>query len=413
MRHVTLAIGAIVILTGCARLNSIQRNVDLTKHSITLDAEQRVVISNKPGSSSTPIICAEPSPDVFKVRASNVAGLLDKGDSKAIELALSQAEAGQDIGLRTQSIQLLRDAMYRACEGAAAGLITGLQFNELQTRFQKLTAVLLATEQLTGAVQPRPAPVVVAGGAAGTGNGLLQIQQELEKAVVAEKEATSEVDKQKEVVKPLEKNLEDARTTNDKSALDAAERALDEPAKKLRQAEATLQQRTENRESLERQRDAARSAGVSASSGAILVASGPQPQQLAPESVKELATSVSAMVKVVFDQDSIAQRCVRGYLDALSDKENARAELVRLQGSASPAVKEVLKRANQGLLDGVRVKALTDALNGVPPNTYGTDEAELAKAVISKASNSQERLNVLDKYCDKAILGAESQSNTG
>ncbi|MBN8280118.1 MAG: hypothetical protein J0M16_05890 [Gammaproteobacteria bacterium] len=404
MRYAIVVATTGMILAGCARLNSIQRDVDLSNHSITLDAEQRVVISNRPPNvSNRVVICAEPSPDVLKVRATNVAGILDKGDSKAIELALSQAEAGQNIGLRTQSIQLLRDAMYRACEGAASGLITGGEFNELQTRFQKLTAVLLATEQLTGAVQPRSSAVLVAGGSAGTGSGLLQIQEQLEKAAVAEKDAKSEVERQKEVVAPLQQSLEDAKKTNDKAAIAAADEALKEPARQLAEATTTLQERKANREALELQRDAARSAGVSASPSAIVVASGEPPRQLAPESVKTIARSINTMVKSVFDQDSVAQRCFRAYVDLNSRRESAN-DAIRQAAQADPVIgKEVSALASTAdsvgkpNIDVLRMEELYKGRGG--KNETARVGALNAFRLLEEANTWERRL---DEFCGKA-----------
>src|SRR5262249_28678488 len=55
------------------------------------------------------------------------------------------------IGLRTQAITLMRDALYRLCEASANGDVSDISVTQLLGRSQDLTAVVVAVEQLTGA----------------------------------------------------------------------------------------------------------------------------------------------------------------------------------------------------------------------------------------------------------------------
>lgn len=348
---VVLALTGVLIATsGCARLNSIQRNVSLDKTSIAIDAEQRVVIS-VPAKGSSPqarIVCAEPSPDVFKIRGATFSGLLEKAAKQDLELALSAAEAGQNIGLRTQSIQLLRDAMYRACEGAAGGMLSPTEFGELQTRFQKLTAVLLATEQLTGAVRPVVAPILTTGGSANTGVGLVAIQEELEAARSKEAAQSKAVEEQAGKVQPLkaaadaaEKKLSDAQDPSDeaKKTLEAdrdkAQAALKPEQDKLDQAHATLAELTANRLALEQKRQAARSAATTAGGGAVFVAVGDPARQMDPKAAEKVAEVVKEMVIEVFRQDSASQRCLSHFADLSKAAAEKELEAKKVQGQIS------------------------------------------------------------------------------
>lgn len=152
MRTSSLASLALVTtLCGCANLNSIYRGIDVHGSAVSLDAKQRAVFSvPRP---NTAIICAEPSPDALSAYSASLSGTFSNNSSAQAQLAGALAEQSASIGLRTQSIQLMRDAMYRACEGYMSGGVSPSEFYLLQRRFQNLTLGLLAIEQLTGAVK--------------------------------------------------------------------------------------------------------------------------------------------------------------------------------------------------------------------------------------------------------------------
>ena len=98
-------------------------------------------------------ICAEPSPDALKATAKALgAKLSDKEGLQALFNA-STAQSVASIGLRTQTIQLLRDAYYRLCEAYLNDGIDAIAYDVLQRRFQSQIIAFLAVEQLTGAVK--------------------------------------------------------------------------------------------------------------------------------------------------------------------------------------------------------------------------------------------------------------------
>ena len=143
-------------LSSCANLNSIHRSTDINNTKIDfIDAKQRAVLRVGLGKRGKPetIICTEPSPDVFSVLSSNFDANASKGDIQA-GFSAAIAEGASTIGIRTASIQLLRDAMYRTCEAYAAGALEATEYARLTKRYQKSMVTLLAIEQLTNTVYP-------------------------------------------------------------------------------------------------------------------------------------------------------------------------------------------------------------------------------------------------------------------
>jgi len=153
VRATLLPVVVALALVGCADLNSISRRTSLPGKNddhgvaIHLDAQQRLVIYRPDGT-----YCAEASPDAMAAYAAALA----LGVSAPSEGAGSGAQSGQSsiasIGLRTQSITLMRDALYRLCEATANGKVSRISATQLLARSQDLTAVVVAVEQLTGAV---------------------------------------------------------------------------------------------------------------------------------------------------------------------------------------------------------------------------------------------------------------------
>lgn len=152
---------------SCANWNSIHRQSDLTATEtqvISVDAKQRHLVSVyrpvfKPNGEIDPnksqrIICAEPSPDVFSVYSAALEANAGKEEELQAALKLATGETGATIGLRTESIQLLRDAMYRLCEAYAADGIEKKDYASLLSKYQKSMVSLIAIAQVTGAVRP-------------------------------------------------------------------------------------------------------------------------------------------------------------------------------------------------------------------------------------------------------------------
>jgi hypothetical protein len=140
------------LTAGCANLMTIERATELPAGGrvVHLDAPQRVVLADKLGH-----ICAEPSPDALQSYVSSL-GLSVAGPSdRAVSIAGDLAGNAAGLGLRTQSITLMRDALFRICEAARNQKLTDIQVMQMLERSQDLSLGVLAIEQLTGAVVAR------------------------------------------------------------------------------------------------------------------------------------------------------------------------------------------------------------------------------------------------------------------
>jgi hypothetical protein len=150
--------------------------------SLTVDARQRVLLSQydpqvpvaQGATARAPFrrFCAEPSPDVFTVLGVSASGGASfaqdtKGLNAALQAAFSSSETGTTIA-RTQTINMLREMMFRTCERYLSGAISRADFPIIAARDQRVMVSILAIEQLTGAITP-PAVAVSASAESGTG----------------------------------------------------------------------------------------------------------------------------------------------------------------------------------------------------------------------------------------------------
>ncbi len=244
-------------LVGCANLNTQSREfVGHQAAAKTIDASQRAVFSvNKTflksdggtGKSWT-AFCAEPSPDALVAYATSV-GVSAEVAGKALNVAASQAQAAASIGLRTQTIQLLRDGMYRLCESYASGAIDNDDMPMLQRRYQNMMIGLLAIEQITGPVIARQASLGTSSAAA-IGKSVAEISialaegaAMLEKANTDLKDAEADVkakqallDAANKAVKDLPADAAKDKKTEAEAAQNAATSALDKTKATLKTA---------------------------------------------------------------------------------------------------------------------------------------------------------------------------------
>ena len=160
-----LVLGAAIVLAGCGNLNSIYRPLDIDSGTGALvGIKQRAILvthhDDEGGkdnhSKRSIIVCAEPYPDALSAYAASLSG----GD-ETVKASAAFQESSAYVGLRTSSIQLLRDAMYRVCEGRMNGAISDAGYALLLRRYQREIVALLAIEQLTGALR---APTVAVRG---------------------------------------------------------------------------------------------------------------------------------------------------------------------------------------------------------------------------------------------------------
>lgn len=252
------------MLSGCANITTLSRHTNLPGggEAIHLDAQQRVVIAKAPiyqvDANLNPVkdatgqsivieqgsVCAEPSPDALQaVSASLGLGAAAPSQGTAsLSQALQQSTAS--IGLRTQSITMMRDAMYRVCEAYQNGAITKADVLQLTQRSQDVMLGVLAIEQLTGAVVARQ--VILKGGANATATANVNnTKAQLEAAQKAKNAAdasvtiaTSKLSSDTDILKPLQEQ-KDAGTlkTEQQPAYDKAAQSVKDDTQALTDAQ--------------------------------------------------------------------------------------------------------------------------------------------------------------------------------
>lgn len=152
-RYVAVALA--LALGGCANLFAVHHGEDLDDNNVYfVDAEQRALVSGDVDFDR--VFCAEPSPDSISALAAGLSGNLSEETTGQLQAAFTQSESAAYVGLRTPTIQLLRDGMYRLCEGFMNGTIDARTYAVMLNRYQQMMVGLVAIEQLTGPLRTQP-----------------------------------------------------------------------------------------------------------------------------------------------------------------------------------------------------------------------------------------------------------------
>ena len=178
-------------LTGCGNLNSIHHFLTVDEGTgAMVDIKQRAIIVSKKKIEKTDaqgysqktqtIVCAEPSPDALSAYAAELAAEGGIPGKVSAKLAGATQESAAFVGLRTQSIQLLRDSLYRLCEGYMSGALTKTEYGHYTRRYQRFMIALLGIEQLTGAIRA-PSVTIRTEGKAQTAAAIADLRKEVEK----------------------------------------------------------------------------------------------------------------------------------------------------------------------------------------------------------------------------------------
>lgn len=244
-----------MILSACsANHKSIYRYKSLDGGNsgvVLVDAKQREILTRnslvdangKPDPRSIRLFCSAPSPDVFSVIAQSLSAGGSFGQQAspqsvqaALNLAFSSSETGSTIP-RTQTINMLRELMFRTCERYLNGGIDELELSIQSIRDQRLMVSILAIEQLTGAVTPKPVIIGAAGsgGAGVNGEAIVRLddaRKAKEKAdgdAVAAQTAFDEENGENKICDGIRTALADGTKPED---LSQAQKDKQEPCKK-------------------------------------------------------------------------------------------------------------------------------------------------------------------------------------
>jgi hypothetical protein len=157
-RLILLVFIAGFLATGCSGTIFKKFSIDDTPpNSISLDARQRlIIVTDKGGPASDDdgkplqqnrVVCAEPSPDAFMALVASGGADLTIG-KKEFGGRGSMAESVGALGRRTQTIQLLRDVLYRSCEAYMNGAIDKNEYRRIMAAYDELLITLVAIESL-------------------------------------------------------------------------------------------------------------------------------------------------------------------------------------------------------------------------------------------------------------------------
>lgn len=224
IRTVTL-LSCMAIFTGCANLDSIHRDLAVDSGTGALiDVKQRAILVSRQKASDDAnphsVICAEPSPDALSAYAAQLAIEGKSPQGFGGTLAASSQESAAYIGLRTQSIQVLRDWMYRNCEAYMSGAIDKDEFDILMRRSQKYMVALIGIEQLTGVVKV-PTVVINTSGSASASASISSMREDIKAnedkiaSLEADKAKLSDAEQKGDAGKKIDDDIEKLKTHND------------------------------------------------------------------------------------------------------------------------------------------------------------------------------------------------------
>jgi hypothetical protein len=151
-------LGVLGFAGGCTSVIYKEYSIDGTPPiSLSVDARQRLVLVTDRGGpdGKRRVVCAEPSPDVFGTLAMGSAlNVSLPSTQQEVGAATSLAETASALALRTQTIQLLRDGLYRACEAYLNGILDEDDYRQIIKGYDELLITMLAVEGLTQQVPP-------------------------------------------------------------------------------------------------------------------------------------------------------------------------------------------------------------------------------------------------------------------
>jgi len=161
-----------LIITGCSGTIFKQVSIDDDNSTLILDARQRVVlVTDKGGKYNTgydengkyipgmvgyrKVVCTEPSPDIAVALAAEGKASVSAKTTKKVEVDVEaggkSTETITDISTRTQTIQLLRDGLFRACEAHLNGLLSEKEYKSILNGYDDFVLALIAIDGINEA----------------------------------------------------------------------------------------------------------------------------------------------------------------------------------------------------------------------------------------------------------------------
>lgn len=339
--------------------------------------------------------CAEPSPDVFSVYAGALAANLDLKKSATpadlglgFGLGISTSEQGSTIA-RTQTINLLKELMYRTCERYASGGIGKLELAVQSVRDQRVIIAALAIEQLTGTVMPKPT-IIGAAGTAGTGadaaSAVVAIDKRMSAKAAADKAlAAAEA-------KLATANGDTGLCKDKKERADDAKEPTEAEAKACKTAKDEVNQATKDAAQAKVELDtlvkASEVGGPIANVAATLFATEGKGgiDKANPVSIAAVAKAVQEIVQSNYDSSELELLCVKA-LDPGSGSEPISALVEQCRKYFDSKVKLATARAEKAIAE---TRNITDEI-------LRKNEAGRCEVFWSKSKDERDKLTIAAK----------------
>lgn len=341
--RILIAIAVTSFCMGCANISTIDRTTTLPPTqrgfvtgtgidfpranpkadalAIHLDAPQRLAFAKKD------FVCVEPSPDALQAYASSQALSLDVPSEAEIKFANALAASASSIGLRTQSITLMRDHLYRICEASYNNQITELDVAQLLRRSQDMTLGVLAIEQLTGAVAASQVIMNASANANANANAsanLAATKEELDKARERERseeelllKATKKWDEQNKLVSATVAALEEAKKGTDTAKINTLtnqkkeqESQLIIDKKAVEDAKVKYQEAIKVTKAIKANFDAASLTAVATAEGKGEFIESANNNKVDKDTLKSVSLAVRNIVKEVIYKDHLQDSCI-------------------------------------------------------------------------------------------------------
>jgi hypothetical protein len=358
---------------GCANVNSIDRRTDLgsiwgaftedRNSAVHLDIKQRVVLAKGGGD----VVCAEPSPDALSAFASAASGGAAAQGYGSAAVAAALSEAASSVGLRTQSITLMRDALYRICEAYYNSELTEADVKLLLTRSQDLTATVVSIEQLTGAVVAQHAAL---GGSTSAASSAAMVANAEALAQILEVEKKRKDEYDAAVAKrnaleleraELQAQAESEKDPGLKQKLEARVKVKSEEVSKAEEQEKLKAEQlaaiTKAREAMALKQDSSIAMASAGTTSSALLFGGPVVDQLDKDTAAAISTAVSSIVQYALSKSYAPDQCM--HLLSSYHKAEMEPELWEM------CIKLV---ANVARLEQERTDSLMRALQAIPPD---------------------------------------------
>ena len=432
----------IFFMQGCASLNT-YHNRDVLNPAkpgtTSVDAKQRFLLyAQDPNNPGRLVYCAEPSPDAFSAFSASLDASAKKAEVLTAAFKATSSESAGTIGIRTQSIQLLRDAMYRSCEGYLAGALTPGQYSVLQSSYQKSMVTLVAIEQLTQAV--RPGQVILNAASSLTASqGAVALKKDIDSSGDRLSALKANAEKAEKARGAFASGLKGKVTddsgknpADEKTAIALCEKGSTQDACKKylslvevsKAATKSVANEIKLKSGLQQEFDSASNDPNLASTASGSVNFNVTPPQQSPEISKDVVNAVKSLVSMVYMDEFLASCAVKK-----AELERTVASIEKLQSKAESAQKELAALSSgQDEKDAASLAALAIEMKTASPavqyDLFAAQNITLAQATTTervklpdivigyKTKKTKERIATLESSCQK-VLNAYADALAG